>query len=79
MEAAFFNHHKEIERATGRMDILEDRITRTMSACEKLSSQVATMESRFTSMFEKLETLLITSITVPNQHTDPHVLTTSTY
>ena len=44
------------------MDTLEDRITRTMSACEKLSSQVATMDSRFTSMFEKLETLLITRI-----------------
>ena len=64
IEAAFLKHHDEIERTTGRMDTLEDRITRTMSACEKLSSQVATMDSRFTTMFEKLETLLITRISV---------------
>ena len=62
MEAAFLKNHDEIGKATGRMDQLEDRITRTMSACEKLSNQVAHMDSRFTSMFEKLETLLITRI-----------------
>ena len=70
MEAAFQKNHDEIERASGRMDTLEDRITRTMSACEKLSSQVATMDSRFTSMFEKLEMLLIARIPT-TQHTDP--------
>jgi uncharacterized coiled-coil protein SlyX len=67
IEAAFIKNHEAIGKATGRMDQLEDRITRTMSACEQLSNQVALMDSRFTSMFEKLETLLTTRL--PTQQT----------
>jgi hypothetical protein len=59
MEAAFLHNQEEFMRSTTRMNALEDRVTRTMSACEMLSNQVATMDSRFTRMFEKLEQLLM--------------------
>lgn len=58
IEASFMRHQAEFSKTSERMTTLEDQVHRTMSACEQLSQQVTQMDSRFTSMLEKLETML---------------------
>lgn len=62
LEAAFLKHQEEFDKSATRMTTMEDRVTRTMSACEQLSKQVTNMDTRFMNMFEKLETLIMTRI-----------------
>jgi chromosome segregation ATPase len=58
MEAAILRNHEDSITTSTRVNQMDDRITRTMAACERVSSQVTNLESQMCRVFEKLDQIV---------------------
>ena len=58
LEAAILRNHEESLATSTRVSQMDDRITRTMAACERVSSQVNNLEAQMSRVFDKLDLIV---------------------